>query len=135
MFDLSTIFFSLLVLTNFLKRVIINTVKQPERSFFNMIKTKYIDREQAQTIYKVIVKGLETTDFVKVYDTESFVIKSNNPDEILNAIDGGDEETGLNFYKDKKCVGWVGVLPYEEPDSVIFDHSDNEFCHSITAGI
>lgn len=98
-----------------------------------MISTKYIDKEQAQKIYKIIVKGLETSDFVKVYDTESFVIKSKDADKIIDALDGGDEEAGLNFYKGGVCVGWVGILPYEE--DVIYDHSDNEFCHSITAGI
>lgn len=96
-----------------------------------MTQLKYIQPEQADTIRAVINACLkhEPEGFFKVYDTESFVIKSRSAEKILEALDGGDEEAGLNFYANGKCLGWFGVLPYE--DDCIFDHSDNEFCNNI----
>lgn len=101
-----------------------------------MIQYKYITPEQAAAIRKVINACLKAqpTGYFKVYDTEQFVIKSSNAEDILEAIDGGDEEIGLNFYADKKCLGWFGVLPYEDPDSVVYDCSDNEFCKTVLEG-
>ena len=67
----------------------------------------------------------------KVRDTEELVIKSSDIDEIIAAIDGGDEEIGINaFGQDGKILGWFGILPYEATD-IVFDYSANAFCDSV----
>ena len=67
----------------------------------------------------------------KVMDTEELVIKSSDVDEIIAAIDGGDEEIGINvFDSTKKCLGWFGIFPYEAED-IVFDSSANAFCDKV----
>lgn len=74
--------------------------------------------------------------YIVVQDTEMMVIKSNDVTAILNAIDGGDEEIGINCYDaDKKCLGWFGVYPFEDADDAIFDYSDNKFCNKVITAI
>lgn len=98
-----------------------------------MIETKYIPSENAEKIIELLNKCKEEYPemIFYIYDTESFVCKSQNPDEILEEIDGGDEEIGINCWVNKEMIGWFGCFPYEEPDSIFFDCSDNNFCRKI----
>lgn len=95
----------------------------------------YIEFENEQVIRMLIeICFREYPDGVfEVRDTEGFVCKTRKADSILNEIDGGDEEIGLNFYDGHgKFLGWFGILPYEEdPDCIIFDMSDNKFCEKV----
>ena len=97
--------------------------------------TKYIPQENADVIAKLIntCKSLNPEIIFKIYDTECLVYKSKNADTetILNEMDGGDEELGINCYIDGKCCGWFGIMPYEDTDSVIYDYSDNEFTNRV----
>jgi len=91
--------------------------------------TKYIPQENAKTILKLMNKCLEVNSNIKfhILDTEGYVGKSKNPEKIIQAIDGGDEELGINCMVGEDCIGWFGILPYEEND-IMYDCSDNEFC-------
>lgn len=95
--------------------------------------TKYI-LENNEIIIRNLLTNCknERVDIIfKVFDTETLVIKTNNVDEVINAIDGGDEEIGINCYDSEgNHLGWFGITPYETED-IIFDHTDNEFCEGI----
>ena len=105
-----------------------------------MFETKYIPSENAEKIIELLNKCKEEYPemIFYIYDTESFVCKSQNPDKILEEIDGGDEEIGINCWVNGEnswvngeMIGWFGCFPYEEPDSIFFDCSDNNFCNKI----
>lgn len=98
-----------------------------------MFETKYIPSENAEKIIELLNKCKEQYPemIFYIYDTESFVCKSQNPDKILEEIDGGDEEIGINCWVNGEMIGWFGCFPYEEPDSIFFDCSDNNFCNKI----
>lgn len=97
--------------------------------------TKYIPQENADLITKLInvCKSIHPEISFRVYDSEDLIYKSKTPDAelILNEMDGGDEEIGINCYLDGKNIGWFGLLPYEDEDSVIYNHSDNEFANKV----
>ena len=94
--------------------------------------TKYIPQENTETILKLLNKCLELEPNIKfhILDTEGYVGKSRNPEKIIQAIDGGDEELGINCMIDEECIGWFGILPYEEYD-IVYDCSDNNFCNYV----
>ncbi len=95
--------------------------------------TKYIPSNNEAVIRTLIANCNKQFPEVmfKVFDTESLVIATNDVDKIIDAIDGGDEEIGINCYdREGNHLGWFGVLPYEAED-IIFDHSDNEFCDTV----
>ena len=98
-----------------------------------MFETKYIPSENAEKIIELLNKCKEQYPemIFYIYDTESFVCKSQDPDKILEEIDGGDEEIGINCWVNGEMIGWFGCFPYEEPDSIFFDCSDNNFCNKI----
>ena len=98
-----------------------------------MFETKYIPSENAEKIIELLNKCKEQYPemIFYIYDTESFVCKSQDPDKILEEIDGGDEEIGINCWINGEMIGWFGCFPYEEPDSIFFDCSDNNFCNKI----
>lgn len=98
-----------------------------------MFETKYIPSENAEKITELLNKCKEEYPemIFYIYDTESFVCKSQNTDKILEKIDGGDEEIGINCWVNGKMIGWFGCFPYEEPDSIFFDCRDNDFCNKI----
>ena len=97
--------------------------------------TKYIQQENADLIKKLMELCNEERENIsfKIYDTERCVIYTRNIDKIIDEMDGGDEEFGINIIdrETKKCLAWFGVFPYEDFDSVIFDHSDNDFCDNV----
>lgn len=98
-----------------------------------MFETKYIPSENAEKITEFLNKCKEEYPemIFYIYDTESFVCKSQNPDKILEKIDGGDEEIGINCWVNGEMIGWFGCFPYEEPDSMFFDCNFNNFCRKI----
>lgn len=97
--------------------------------------TKYIQQENADLIKKLLEACNDERENIsfKIYDTESCVIYSRNIDKIIDALDGGDEEVGINIIEreTKNYIGWFGVFPYEETEDMIFDHSDNDFCNNV----
>ena len=94
--------------------------------------TKYIPEENANKIRTLInvCKSIHPKISFQVYDSDDLIYKSKTPDAelILNEMDGGDEEIGINCYLNDKNIGWFGLLPYEDEDSVIVNASDNDFC-------
>lgn len=66
-----------------------------------------------------------------IYDTEQRIYVGSDVDATMKELDGGDEEVGINLYRPTGKSLWFGVLPYEEPDSVIYDHTDCEEAESI----
>lgn len=97
--------------------------------------TKYIPEENAKLIKKLLEvcnNERENISF-RIYDTESCVIYSRDIEKIIDALDGGDEEIGINVIdrETKSALGWFGVLPYEDVEYMIFDHSDNDFCNNV----
>lgn len=95
--------------------------------------TEYISEKNEKTIRNLLVSCKKAVPDVvfKVMDTEKLVIKSSDVDEIIAAIDGGDEEIGINvFDSTKKCLGWFGIFPYEAED-IVFDSSANAFCDKV----
>jgi hypothetical protein len=97
--------------------------------------TKYISQENADLIKKLMELCNEEKENIsfKIYDTESCVIYTRNIDKIIDEMDGGDEEFGINIVdrETKNYIGWFGVLPYEDFDDVIFDHTDNDLCNNV----
>lgn len=97
--------------------------------------TNYISEENANLIKKLLEACNDERENIsfKIYDTESCVIYSRNIDKIIDALDGGDEEIGINIIDrdTKNCLAWFGIFPYEDFDCVVFDHSDNDFCNNI----
>ena len=96
---------------------------------------EYISEKNEKTIRNLLVSCKKAVQGVvfEVRDTEEFVIKSSDIDEIIAAIDGGDEEIGINvFDSTKKCLGWFGIFPYEAED-IVFDSSANAFCERVMA--
>lgn len=96
---------------------------------------EYIPENNEKTIRNLLMSCKKAVPGVvfKIWDTEELVIKSSDIDEIITAIDGGDEEIGINvFDSTKKSLGWFGILPYEAED-IIFDHSANAFCGRVMA--
>lgn len=97
--------------------------------------TKYISQENADLIKRLMELCKEERDNIlfKVYDTESCVTFTRNIDKVIDEIDGGDEEIGINIIEreTKNNLAWFGVLPYEEKTYMIFDHSDNDFCNNV----
>ncbi len=94
---------------------------------------EYISEKNEKTIRNLLVSCKKAVPDVvfKVMDTEELVIKSSDVDEIIAAIDGGDEEIGINvFDSTKKCLGWFGIFPYEAED-IVFDSSANAFCDKV----
>lgn len=94
---------------------------------------EYISEKNEKTIRNLLVSCKKAVPGVvfKVRDTEELVIKSSDVDEIIAAIDGGDEEIGINvFDSTKKCLGWFGIFPYEAED-IVFDSSANAFCDKV----
>lgn len=101
--------------------------------------TNYIPEENAKVIRKLLTECKKENPelFFHIWDTESKIVKTKDIDKAIEAIDGGDEEIGINCYgADKNCLGWFGILPYEDDaECVIYDHSDNYFCNSISGRI
>ena len=96
---------------------------------------EYISEKNEATIRNLLVSCKKSVPGVvfKVRDTEELVIKSSDVDEIIAAIDGGDEEIGINvFDSTKKYLGWFGIFPYEAED-IVFDSSANSFCDRVLA--
>lgn len=97
--------------------------------------TQYIPQENADLIIKFMktCEEIHSNIAFKVYDTECCVIYTRRIEKIIDEIDGGDEEFGFNVIdrETKEVLGWFGVLPYEDKDGVIFDHSDNDFCEKV----
>lgn len=96
---------------------------------------EYIPENNEKTIRNLLMSCKKAAPDVvfKIWDTEELVKKSSDIDEIIAAIDGGDEEIGINvFDSTKKSLGWFGILPYEAED-IIFDHSANAFCDRVMA--
>lgn len=98
---------------------------------------QYIPKENEKTIRRLITELLKLDNKHKcrlcINDTEERVYfgTGDDVDEIIKAIDGGDEEIGIILYRSNGKDLWFGVLPYEEPDSIIFDHTANEDAESI----
>lgn len=98
---------------------------------------EYISEKNEKTIRNLLVSCKKAVPDVvfKVMDTEELVIKSSDVNEIIAAIDGGDEEIGINvFDSTKKCLGWFGIFPYEAED-IVFDSSANAFCDKVMANV
>ena len=94
---------------------------------------EYISEKNEKTIRNLLVACKKAVPDVvfKVMDTEELVIKSSDVDEIIAAIDGGDEEIGIHvFDSTEKCLGWFGIFPYEAED-IVFDSSANAFCDKV----
>lgn len=89
------------------------------------------NKEVLKALLKAIISKENTTPIV--YDTEEFVIKSKDIDEIINAIDGGDEEIRIDATHTP--TGFVSgsfyLQPYEEESDILVDYTDNEYCDSI----
>jgi len=67
-----------------------------------------------------------------VRDTEALVIKSGEINEIIAAMEGGDEEFGIECYDaENKRMGWFLIILANEVEEVIADYSDNDFCERI----
>lgn len=94
--------------------------------------TKYIPEKNANKIRTLInvCKSIHPEISFQVYDSDDLIYKSKTTDAelILNEMDGGDEDIGINCYLNDKNIGWFGLLPYEDEDSVIVNASDNDFC-------
>lgn len=98
-----------------------------------MIETKYIPQDNAEVIYRLLelCKEKEPNVCFDVLDTEEQVCKSKDSERVLNDIDGGDEDIGINCFVNGEYLGWFGLFPYEDPESMIYDYSDNEFCKDV----
>ena len=102
-----------------------------------MTKTKFIPDENAEAIGRLLMIARDSFCgglFFEVWDSEEMVIRSANIDEVLEAIDGGDEEITIHFVysaKAKERFGWVAIMPYEELDCIPYNYSDTEFCNKV----
>lgn len=93
---------------------------------------KFISKDNKQQIRQLLEICKKEKDGIifTVWDTEEKIIKTADPDKIIDEIDGGDEEIGINCYNKSGFLGWFGVLPYEDED-IIFNHTDNAFCNNV----
>lgn len=93
---------------------------------------KFISKDNEQQIRQLLEICKKEKDGIifTVWDTEEKIIKTADPDKIIDEIDGGDEEIGINCYNKSGFLGWFGVLPYEDED-IIFNHTDNAFCNNV----
>ena len=70
-----------------------------------------------------------------VKDTEEVVIRSNNVNDIITAMDGGDEEFLIDCYSGEKglkaYIGWFGLVMDNDEEECISDYSDNDFCNEV----
>ena len=92
-------------------------------------------QEKNKKILKALLKAILSKEntIVAVYDTEEFIIKSKDVDEIIKAIDGGDEEIRIDATH--TLTGFISgsfyIQPYEEGSDILVDYTDNEYCDSI----
>lgn len=108
-----------------------------------MIETKHIPQENTRVIYKLLELCKEKEPNVifelsggKILSNnhshrDSSVYKSSNPEVIISEMDRGDEELGIKCMIGGDCIGYFGILPYEDSESMIFVFSDTEFCTQI----
>lgn len=91
------------------------------------MKTEYIPQENADRLYQILTRA--NGCYFKVYDTDSHVITTRFPEKLISAIDGGDEEIRVEIYdrSTREFQGIMCLLPYDCPDSVPYDYSDNAF--------
>lgn len=93
---------------------------------------KYISEDNEQQIRRLLEISKEEKGDITftIWDTEGKIVKTTDSNKIIEEIDGGDEEIGINCYNNNGFLGWFGVLPYECED-IIFDHTDNAFCNNV----
>ena len=97
------------------------------------MQTKYIPQENANRLMQLLRKAQELCPNVKfkvVIDDGEVEYEGWSKSLTIDAIDGLDCDIGINCYDGDKHLGWFGITPYEEPDCVICDYSDNEFCET-----
>lgn len=66
-----------------------------------------------------------------LYDTENATMQTENPQCVIDEMQGGDEEYGLEVYDSTsqyQCTFYL--LPYEEED-MIFDYNSNQIADQI----
>lgn len=92
---------------------------------------KYIPEENAIIIRKLMKECLKLGGKLVIYDTEARVYVGDDVNAAMKELDGGDEEVGINLYRPKGKDLWFGVLPYEEPEGVIYDCTDDTDAQAI----
>lgn len=93
---------------------------------------KYISEDSERQICRLLeICKQEKSDITfTICDTEGIVAKTVESNKVIEEIDGGDEDIGINCYNKNGFLGWFGILPYEDED-IIYDHSDNAFCNNV----
>lgn len=104
-----------------------------------MLETKYIPQENANRIVNILKKAQEINKLVKfkVIDDErgGVLYYGDNPEKAVHEMDGVNFNFGVNcvedlgYDHDNKVVGWFFFTPYEDLDSVLCNHTANNFCH------
>lgn len=96
----------------------------------------YIPHSNELTIRKLLSSAKKKNPSVKflIYDTEGIVIKSSNPDEIVLALDGGDEMATIECKENNRTLGSFLLQPYEQED-ILCDHTDNAFCNKVARAV
>ena len=99
------------------------------------MEMEFENRKFILGLITVIKEKVPNLKYIEVRDTESVCIRSKDPEKILKEMIGGDEEFGFNIIAEsdleENYLGWFGIMPYELPDEMVFDHSDNVLCESI----
>jgi hypothetical protein len=92
---------------------------------------KFIPEKNAQKLLTILRKIQEHFDpektVFKLYDTETHLITTKNPEKILSEMDGGDEECSIEVctYPDRVCKGTLYCLPYDTEDCMPYDCSQS----------
>lgn len=84
-----------------------------------------------EKIIKTLVAiGMEKAEKVKVYSDEAMEYSGKDIGKAVDACTSV-ESAGLNFFVGDKCIGWIGVMPFESKTDMIYDYTDNDFTNGI----
>jgi|GEM_PF-3787974 len=97
---------------------------------------EYIPHDNELTIRKLLssAKGINPRVKFHIHDSEGLIIKSSNSDEIVLALDGGDEAATINCLDGGEVLGSFSILPYE-PNDILCDYTDNSFCNEVARAV
>lgn len=109
------------------------------------IQTKYIPDENAQRLEELLKACLQNMPInakFLVSNDEADICFTRNIDKVISCIDGDSEDIAINIMTKRDdyslngeskdgYIGWFAILPYEDVDSIPYNHTDNEFCNNV----
>jgi len=80
----------------------------------------------------LIKYALAAGNTVSVHDggDELALVKSSKHNEIIEAIEAVELAEVMIYNPEGKRLGWALVLPYEDAEDTVSDHTDNEYMNN-----